>query len=187
MKLQWFAQLVIVIVTSAVTAFVTFQVVDRDGDAGPRFAFDDVRDYCSTVETLDEPDIRWVGKPTPDEVHEAAIAKFTEQIVGPNEVLWRCMDGEVWWCLQWGTSWCPQRDVSMEASPRMYEICARETEDRPLSRAEYGRATVWSWSCRAGRPVPDLTPNYSAIVDRRYFTAALWVSLEDGRNPATIE
>jgi hypothetical protein len=153
----------------------------------PQFAFDDVREYCSTFDMLDEPDIHWVGRREPAEVREAAAVAFSDEIVGPNEVLWRCMDGEVWWCLSWGTNWCPKRDLSLTPSGRLYEICANAQEDRALSRAEQGLATAWTWSCKDGMPVVESLANGYSGLDRRYFTAALWVNLDDGRHPDAIE
>jgi hypothetical protein len=180
------AQLLLAVGAFATGAFVMSLIGRANGDEDPQFAFDDVREYCSTFDTLDEPDIRWVGEPTPGDVRDAAVDSFTAEIVAPNEVLWRCMDGEVWWCLQWGTNWCPKRDVSLTPNDRLYRLCGTAT-DRALSRAEQGQATVWMWSCKSGRPVVESLANGYSGLDRRYFTSALWVNLDDGRNPDAIQ
>ena len=136
---------------------------------------DDVRAYCTAVQTVDEPDARRAGGELPVAVRAAAVEKFDEEIVVHNQVLWRCMDGEIWWCMFWGTNWCPSRDTSEEPTRRMMDLCEAGTGDRELSRAERGRATIWRWECRGGEPA--ISGILGDALDSRGFTAALWKRL----------
>jgi hypothetical protein len=151
----------------------------------PAFAHDDPRGYCAAVDTVDELDLRWAGKTLPDEVRAAAVEAFDEDIVSHNIVLWRCMDGEVWWCMYWGTNFCPQRDISRTAPAHVYELCARLGESPGLGRPQQGYATVWWWACDGGSPI--IVGGGYAGLDQRYFTARQWRNLNDGRNPEPFE
>jgi hypothetical protein len=160
-------------------------VLGRDESSEPPFAYDDPAVYCAAVGTVDEPNLRWAGKTLPDQVRSAAVEAFDEDIVSHNIVLWRCMDGEVWWCMFWGTNWCPQRDINRTAPAHIYERCARLGDSAGFSRSEQRLETVWWWGCEDGRPL--IVGGGLAGLDHRYFTAALWVNLEDGRNPTPFD
>jgi hypothetical protein len=178
-------QLLIAVFSLAAMGAIMSYALARHGSGEPAFAHDDPRDYCTAVDTVDEPDLRWAGKTLPDDVRKAAVEAFDEDIVAHNIVLWRCMDGEVWWCMFWGTNWCPQRDINRTAPAHIYERCARLGDSEGFSRAEQRLETAWWWACEEGRPV--IIGGGLAGLDHRYFTAALWVNLGDGRNPTPFD
>jgi hypothetical protein len=133
--------------------------------------YEEVVTYCAAVDTVDEPDGRWLGSTVPSEVIAAATAKLGTQIVTNNPVLWRCLDHAVVWCMYWGTNYCPKGDLSKAPTATMRAECIANANLDDMGRVVPGPATVWKWICRDGVPVVQAQ---RFAVDSRGFHANVW-------------
>jgi hypothetical protein len=157
-----------------VLLFLFFRPEDTDAPTDPgaiRPGFTESTAYCASVQTIDAPDERWAGSAEPAELVAVAAVEFGALPATRNEVMWRCLGSKVFWCLSWGTNWCPKADASQIPNDRMKEVCLRELEDYHLGRSDTGFATIWGWSCVDG--IPQVTAG-SIPIDSRGFKCALW-------------
>ena len=136
-------------------------------------SYRDVVAYCDAVQTVDAPDQRWTGAAIPHQVLGAADTKYSARVVEANNVLWRCMNGDVVWCLSWVTNFCPKGDLSTKPSQAILTYCSssRHLNDDSIGRSDAGLGTIWTWACRNG--VPFIRGQF-APVDARGFHAWIW-------------
>jgi len=109
--------------------------------------FSDPFEYCSYVGTIDEPDGRWVGPPTPDPV----VAAFSAGRYDPALTVWRCMGGQVWACNLGVNLPCGKAETSREPTPAMTDFC-RHNPDSTIPFSTTGHANIWNWQCDFGNP-----------------------------------
>ncbi len=137
-------------------------------------SFSDAAAYCDAVGTIDAPDARWMGAVVPGSVRDAARA-VADGAADTNDVLWRCLGGSVFWCVSFGTNWCPKGDAGMDPIQSVRDFCARSGDtDNAGGRAVAGLATIYQWGCRGG--VPAISKQLFTT-DTQGFVEASWHKL----------
>ncbi len=119
--------------------------------------YDDPFAYCAAVGTVDAPDARYNGPEMPDSVVQGLIQQGVVSADAPPDfqktAVWRCMDGQVWACHFGANLPClEQADRSEEPTEAMKEFCEANPTADGIPAAVTGRATVYQWTCNAGKP-----------------------------------
>jgi len=160
-----------------VLLFLFFRPEDTDAPTDPgaiRPGFTDSTAYCASVQTIDAPDERWAGSAVPSSL-VSAVEKRLGQAATINQILWRCLDGRVYWCLAFGTNWCQHGDTSLVPTQQLDKFCSSHSDSDDVGRVVAGRATVDRWGCRSGEPTV-LERRFS--VDVQGFMNASWYALD---------
>jgi hypothetical protein len=137
--------------------------------ASPVARLTDPFQYCSIVGTVDRPGADWVGANAPIAITRALRLKFGSELVSSNGIYWRCEEGNVIACLEWGTNYCRQADESRVPTARLVEYCGSHRDDDRLSRPDIGTDSAWGWRCRDGSPEV-----VGRAVDSRGFNPLIW-------------
>ena len=120
-------------------------------------------DYCGVVTDADEPLISAVGSGLPAELL-AGVRKVTG--IPDAEVLWRCMNKEVWICAQ------PPGGVACGKVPTMAQrqaFCAAQPG------SEVADSPGGAWRCSGSTPIADAS--IDAAEDPRGFNRQAWLAL----------
>jgi hypothetical protein len=150
---------------------IWFEVSVSDWEAAA--AFSDPAAYCAAVGTVDAPDARWAGDPSPAVIRARAVATIGEVFVKGEVVQWRCDSGKVRWCVHYGTHYCDQYDPSTVPSPQLVQYCAEHRETRLVPPGVSPWFSAWAWACRDGTPSTD----GRVELDQRGFASGSWYTL----------
>ncbi len=119
--------------------------------------YDDPVAYCAAVGTIDAPDARYTGPAMPEAIAQEMVEQGILSADAPAEfaenAVWRCMDGQVWFCHFGANLPCQEKaDTSQEPTEAMREFCEANPDAEGVPAAVTGRATVYQWKCTDGVP-----------------------------------
>ena len=106
-------------------------------------SFDDPFTYCAAVGTINNPDGRYTGPETPEEIKQPF--DYTE-----GAFRWRCMNGDVWSCSYGANLPCWKANARRTPTVRMKRYC-RTGPNGPIAAAITGHATIYAWNCKGGK------------------------------------
>jgi len=138
--------------------------------------------YCKAVGNIDAPDKDYAGPAVPDWMVKALytpdeIKAQTQSGVDPaRAVVWRCMGGKVWACVQGNAPICGKANQDKTPSAAMHAFCAGQpnAEVIPLSVIGHDTPMIYDWSCKGKRPT---IGKQIFTVDARGFPAELWTAI----------
>jgi hypothetical protein len=109
------------------------------------------------VGTIDTPDRRYNGARLPDSIITGMIRQGIISADAPPQfresAVWRCMNGSVWVCHFGANLPCLEKaDASQVSSPGMEDYCKKNPSADNIPAVVTGRATVYEWRCRNGKP-----------------------------------
>lgn len=141
--------------------------------------FDDPFAYCAAVGTMDAPDARYTGPGMPDSIVQAMVAQGIVSADAPLEfqknAVWRCMNSKVWVCHYGANLPCLEKaDTSQEPSAEMKQFCTENPAAEFIPAYVTGRATVYEWRCRDGKP--EVVRQIFAV-DAQGYLADFWYEL----------
>ena len=118
---------------------------------------DDPFAYCAAVGTIDTPDARYTGEKLPDSIIEAMIQQGIVSADAPKEfqqnAVWRCMNDSVWVCHFGANLPCQEKaDTTQVPTSEMEGFCEANPAAESIPAAVTGRATVYAWGCKDGKP-----------------------------------
>jgi hypothetical protein len=135
---------------------------DFDGKCDPNTAagqssYNDPFAYCAVVGTIDTPDRLYDGAKLPDSIIKDMIRQGIISADAPPEfqqnAVWRCMNGGVWVCHFGANLPCLEKaDTAQVPTPGMEDYCNKNPSADNIPAAVTGRATVYEWKCRNGKP-----------------------------------
>ncbi len=117
--------------------------------------------YCAAVGQIDTPDARYTGPKMSDALFKDYLtaAKLDANMDYPDQfkemTVWRCMDHKVWVCHFGANIPCLEKaDSSRTPTPETARYCMKHPVADPVPAAVTGRATIYQWGCREGKPEP---------------------------------
>jgi hypothetical protein len=113
--------------------------------------------YCAAIGTIDAPDASYTGAKMPDVIVQGMIRQGIVTADAPKEIqqnaVWRCMEKSVWVCHFGANLPCQEKaDTSQTPSAAMTEYCAANPGAEAIPAAVTGRATIYEWACKDGKP-----------------------------------
>jgi uncharacterized protein len=147
-------------------AFKSGQVCDAwdyyDGQCTPEASgeqslYSDPFAYCTAVGTIDTPNEQYSGPTLPDSIVQSMIQQGLVSADAPPEIqrnaVWRCMGGSVWVCHFGANLPCLEKaDTSQVPTPSVEDFCRTNPTAASVPAAVTGRATVYEWACKDGKP-----------------------------------
>jgi hypothetical protein len=141
--------------------------------------FVDPVEYCKAKGTVDAPDTTYAGPAVPDWMLAALFGPgeiTAQKIAGVDvrrSVIWRCIEGQVFSCLQTNSPICGKANVSQTPTTAMLEFCASQPNASviPLSVIGHENPMVFEWTCRGKGPT---ITRQIFHVDARGFPSDLW-------------
>jgi hypothetical protein len=139
----------------------------------------DASAYCQAVGNIDAPDARYTGSKvadwmipalyTPDELKAQKRAKVDPA----RAVVWRCMAGKVFACVQGNSPICGKANQEMKPSATMREFCAGQpnADVIPLAVIGHENPMIYDWTCKGKKPV---IARQIFTVDARGYPVELW-------------
>ena len=120
-------------------------------------SYDDPFAYCGAIGTIDTPDERYNGPQMPDSIIEAMIRQDIVSADAPldfqQNAVWRCLDSSVWVCHFGANLPCGEKaDTSQVPTSGMEDYCRENPTADIIPAFATGRATVYEWACRDGKP-----------------------------------
>lgn len=113
--------------------------------------------YCAAVGTVDTPDERYTGSKIPDVIVQGLIQQGIVSAGAPREfvenAVWRCMNGKVLVCHFGANLPCLEKaDMGRVPTEGMEEFCQANPATDYIPAVVTGRATVYQWACKDGKP-----------------------------------
>jgi hypothetical protein len=113
--------------------------------------------YCTAVGIIDTPDERYTGPKMPDSIVQSMIKQGIVSADMPLEfqkhTVWRCMNNSVWVCNFGVNIPCLEKaDKSQAPTSAMEDFCKMNPTAIGIPASMTGRATVYFWSCKNGKP-----------------------------------
>ena len=113
--------------------------------------------YCAAVGTIDTPDGRYTGAKLPDSIIQGMVQQGIVAADAPKEfqqnAVWRCMDNSVWVCHFGANLPCQEKaDTAQVPTAGMEDHCKTNPTADSIPAAVTGRATVYEWGCKDGKP-----------------------------------
>jgi hypothetical protein len=149
--------------------------------------FTDAAAFCQSVGDADAPDARYAGPAVPDWMVAALYSK--EEIKAQKAsaldparaVVWRCMGGKVWGCVQGNSPICGKANHEMRPTKPMREFCAGQpnAEVIPLAVVGHENPMIYDWICKGTMPA---IARQIFTVDARGFPAELWKDIAPPNN-----
>jgi hypothetical protein len=141
--------------------------------------FTDAVAYCQAVETSDAPDARYTGPKVPDWMVSALYTPDEIKVqkkskVDPaRAVVWRCMGGKVWGCVQGNSPICGKANQEMKPTAAMREFCVGQpnADVIPLVVIGHEDPMIYDWRCNGTKPA---IARQIFTLDTRGFPAELW-------------
>jgi hypothetical protein len=136
--------------------------------------------YCAAVLNIDAPDARYTGSKMPESIARGLQTALHAPKSAPLGVFqensfWRCMNGKVWACTVGANLPCQEKaDTSRTASAGMADFCRENPDDDAIPMFVTGRATVYQWRCKGGKPA---IVKETTKVDARGFLADIWYEI----------
>jgi len=158
----------------------------RGRPAAQPATFTDPFAYCAAVGTIDAPDARYTGPKVPVVIAKGLQKAFGLPPTAPLEpflraTYWRCMDGKVFACNVGANLPCLEKaDTSRTPAQGMVDFCRTNPSADNIPAYVTGRATVYVWRCREGRPA---VVRQVAQPDARGFLANFWHPITPGADP----
>jgi CubicO group peptidase (beta-lactamase class C family) len=123
----------------------------------PQSSYSDPFAYCATVGTVDTPDERYSGTKMPDSLIEGMIRQGIVSADAPQEfqrnAVWRCMNKSVWVCHFGANLPCLEKaDTTQVPTSGIEDYCKTYPTSKSIPAAVTGRATVYEWVCKDGKP-----------------------------------
>jgi hypothetical protein len=120
-------------------------------------SYNDPFAYCAAVGTIDTPDARYIGPKMPDSVIQAMIQQGIVSADAPlafqQNAVWRCMNNSVWVCHFGANLPCLEKaDMTQVPTSGMEDYCKMNPAADTIPAAVTGRATVYEWACKDGKP-----------------------------------
>lgn len=142
-------------------------------------SYDDPFRYCAAVGTIDQPDGRYTGPELPDSIVQAMVRGGIVTADAPPEfqrnAVWRCMEDHVWVCHFGANLPCAEKaDTSQAPAPAMQDYCRTHPTAEAIPAAVTGRATVYEWACKDGKPE---VVKQLFTADPQGYLAEFWVEL----------
>lgn len=133
--------------------------------------------YCAAVGTIDAPDARYTGPPTPDAIARGLQTAFGVASTEPltpfqRGTSWRCMDGSVYACNVGANLPCQEKPESdPQPTDGMRTYCQENPGSTVIPMYVTGHGTIYDWSCdgtapKRGKRVGEL--------DARGFVSSIW-------------
>jgi hypothetical protein len=125
--------------------------------ATEQIGYNDPFAYCAAVGTVDTPDERYIGPKMPDVIVQGLIQQGIVSADAPRDFIenavWRCMDGKVLVCHFGANLPCQEKaDTGQVPTAGMEEFCQANPTADDIPAAVTGRATVYQWACKDGKP-----------------------------------
>ncbi|MCA1554630.1 MAG: hypothetical protein LC737_09660 [Chloroflexi bacterium] len=140
---------------SACAAPLAGSAITQSAGAAPS-QFTDPFAYCAVVDTLDEPDARYVGPKVPDTVAVGLRKAMNLPDTAPVQPLvehsvWRCMARKVFAC-NFGANLPCTTKANMDQTPTaaLNDFCKTKPQSGFIPAVVTGRATVYEWRCANG-------------------------------------
>jgi hypothetical protein len=141
--------------------------------------FTDAASYCQATGNADAPDARYAGPAVPDWMVPALYSKDEikaqkkAKVDPARAIVWRCMGGKIWACVQGNSPICGMANQEMAPTKAMREFCAGQpnAEVIPLSVIGHDHPMIYDWSCRGKKPA---IARQIFTVDARGYPAELW-------------
>jgi hypothetical protein len=136
---------------------------------------------CRAVSNLDATESLPLEPHVPAVLRERVRQAFDLPYDLPAEQLepwtvWRCMDGQVWACVVGANLPCGEKaDTGRTATDAMRDFCLDPPDGETVPAVVTGRATVYTWGCRDGRP--EVVGQWSEP-DARGFHRDLWRQID---------
>jgi hypothetical protein len=145
--------------------------------AGAPFA--DASAYCAAVGNIDAPDARYTGPEVPDWMISALYtqdelkAQKKSKVDPARAVVWRCMSGKIFACVQGNSPICGKANQEMKPTAAMRAFCAGQpnADVIPLSVIGHENPMIYDWTCRGKKPA---IARQIFTVDARGFPVELW-------------
>jgi len=142
-------------------------------------SYGDPFNYCAAVGTIAMPDGRYNGLKMPNSIIQAMIKKGIVSADAPLEfqqnAIWRCMNNSVWVCHFGANLPCQEKaDTSQTPTPGMEDFCNANPTAESIPAAVTGRATVYEWGCKNGKPE---VVKQLFTVDPQGYLANFWYEL----------
>jgi putative hemolysin len=120
-------------------------------------SYDNPFAYCAAVGTIDSPDGRYNGARIPDSIVQGMIRQGIVPADAPQafkrNAVWRCMHHSVWVCHFGANIPCLEKaDRSQVPTSAMADYCKTNPAADNIPAAVTGRATVYEWGCKRGKP-----------------------------------
>ncbi|MFO7477140.1 MAG: hypothetical protein R6X03_02110 [Methyloceanibacter sp.] len=141
--------------------------------------FTDAGAYCAAVGNADAPDAPYAGPKVPDWMIPALYspdelkAQKRSKVDRARAVVWRCMAGKVFGCLQGNSPICGKANQEMKPSAAMREYCTGKpnADVIPLSVIGHENPMIYDWTCRGPKPA---IARQIFTVDARGYPNELW-------------
>ena len=113
--------------------------------------------YCAAAGTVDAPDARYIGDKVPDALVQAMVRQKIIAADAPKEIqknaVWRCAGGKVLVCHFGANLPCQEKaNTSKEPTTAMNDFCTQNPNAEVIPANVTGRATVYEWKCKGGKP-----------------------------------
>jgi len=134
------------------------QIANPDTEVGPPSTSNsDPFVYCAAVGTIDTPDERYNGAKMPEPIVQGMILQGIVSADAPLEfqqnAVWRCMNHGVWVCHFGANLPCQEKaDTAQVPTSEMEDYCKANPTAEFIPAAVTGRATVYEWACKDGKP-----------------------------------
>jgi hypothetical protein len=141
--------------------------------------FTDATAYCQAVGDADAPDARYTGPAVADWMVPALYTKDEikaqkkSKVDPARAIVWRCMGGKIWACVQGNAPICGTANQEMAPSKAMREFCANQpnAEVIPLSVIGHDHPMIYDWRCNGKKPA---IARQIFTIDARGYPAELW-------------
>jgi hypothetical protein len=135
--------------------------------------------YCKAVGNIDAPDAKYSGPKIPDWMVAALyspdeIKAQTEAGIDPaRAIVWRCMGGKIWACVQGNAPICGKANQDKTPTKAMGAFCAGQpnADIIPLSVIGHENPMIYDWTCKG--KLPTITKQIFTV-DARGFPVELW-------------
>jgi hypothetical protein len=135
--------------------------------------------YCQGVGNVDASDSRYTGPAVPDWMVPALYSKAeikaqkAAKVDPARAVVWRCMGGKIWACVQGNSPICGKANQEMKPTVAMREFCSGQSnaEVIPLSVIGHENPMIYDWTCKGKKPA---IARQIFTVDARGFPVELW-------------
>ena len=148
--------------------------------------FTDPFAYCAAIGTIDAPDAWYVGPKVPTVIAKGLRAVFGLPATAPLEpfqraTYWRCLGGKVFACAVGANLPCLEKaNLSRTPTQGMVEFCTTHSNADNIPAYVTGRATVYLWRCREGKPE---VVRQVAQPDARGYLANFWYEIKPVTDP----
>ncbi|HEX2449479.1 MAG TPA: hypothetical protein VHK26_15080 [Methyloceanibacter sp.] len=150
-------------------------------------SFNDVTAYCKAVGDVDAPDAKYPGPKVPDWMVIALYtpdeikAQTASGIDPAHAIVWRCMGGAVYGCVQGNAPICGKANQDKTPTKAMREFCASQpnADVIPLVVIGHENPMIYDWSCKGKEPT--ITKQIFKV-DAQGFPVELWKEIAPAKH-----